>query len=1219
MRRMFLVLALAVGPLMVAGCSDDSAPPANNKCEEEGKKRCNGTTIQVCTKGSNEDLDWVDESDCGKKSLSCLDNGTTVKCSAGCSDTCSDENATRCRGTEIETCTKGSDGCKAWVAGTNCADTSQICEETGGTAACAGKCTNACPNAGDSRCSGTKIETCATGASGCLEWIAGYDCATSGQACDASSGSATCSTTCTGSPADIKNATPADAATDVASTLSKLDWDDVTGASGYAVYFGDASITGQCPPPNYPDPAYMVTTASEYPVTLVDNGSYCWKVVARDATGGCVAQGPAYTFQTGCMDLVAGAPTVTTPTVLALAPGTTNGLVSLTFSEDVQNVSTSLTWTAVTGSGTQGAVTQIDGKTYSVAFSGLADGDEYTLAVGTGVTDTCGNALAAAVTITLRVLSATANAGKTCADAFDISGAVGEIRLTGDFTDTPTAGTSCGGTPANTVWYKYTAAETGSHVIKFKNNGASSYARLAVFETDACSPYGTEVACQKPSSSAVTMAVNLTAGTTYLILAHSDGSSYSMTDPAISITPPTLPSQTPGDTCAKPIDITGKTFPYQVTGTFKEDPAKGSSCDSSLYNAAWFSYSPPADGWYRLSAINSAFGLSNMEIAIFDGTACDASDKEVGCANANTSGVALLAYLEAAKTYTLVVALDDPGQAHVDPLLLIDPATPAAGQTCDKAIDLSSATFPYTAMGTFGWTPSTTGSCTLTIYNGAWFTYTPTTTGWYDVSGTLTQDTNADANLVVFEGSSCSPTGAEVGCASSNANTASKALYLTSGTTYTILLASSSSYDNNTNPEINIKTVTPAAGETCDQAIDITSSTFPHTQTGSFKWTPHVTGSCSNSLYNAVWFKYTTAAAGWYDVSAELTQSTFNDAQLVIYEGTACFPPTKEQACINSTKDTATTRTYLKGGTTYTLLMASDSSGDDNTDPVVNVTMPTAPTAGQACNVPFDLSSVTFPYTATGTFSWTPHVSVPCDSSNPVYSGAWFTYTPTATGWYTVSGQLTQSSFDDARLMVLEGTTCFPTGKTLGCSAGITDTGQALVQMTAGTTYTIMLAANSSADNNTDPIIDIQSATAPTSPGLSCTLPSTKTSSNHSTNASGHDCWTWSSDAMDTKNDHVFTCDSGVGGDVVVEYTTGATQTTLNFSGTIANYESLGYVRVEVVEGDCFGGASLYCSNNATLATDTGSVTVKPNTTYYIWVTDGYSGHYRPNVDLCLW
>lgn len=1088
--RGLLVCTVAVGWM---ACSDDTSPPKadtgpgvdqgqTDRCTPEGKQRCNGTTIQSCKKGTSGVLDWADDSDCGATNLSCLDNGTKVQCSAGCSDSCQTEDVSRCRGTEIEKCTKGSDGCKAWVVGTNCATTSQVCDESGTAPVCADKCTDGCTTAGDSRCQGSKVETCATGANGCLAWTTGYDCATNGWACGETGGAAKCEFTCSSAPTTIANPTPANAATDVSAATAKLDWDDVASASGYDVYLGDTSVTGACPPPAYPDTAYQRTTASEWPVTLADNKSYCWKVVARNATGGCIAEGAAYTFSTGCTDAVAGAPTVTSGTTVSLSSGATAGSLTLTFSEDVQNVSSSLTWTAVTGTGTLGAVTQVDAKTYTVAFSGLASGDSYTLAVGTGVTDSCGTALAAAVTINISVLNPGATAGTTCADALDITGASGAIALTGDFTDDPTVGGTCDTTPTNAVWYKFTAAVSGVHSFLVENaTTTAAYTRLAVFETDACSPYGTEVTCQSPSSKTASAGASLTAGTTYLILAHTDGGTYTMIDPKITVTPP---SQALGASCDKPIDLSNKTFPYQAKGEFTTAPAAGSSCDSTLFNAAWFSYKPAADGWYRVSAINSALGTSNMDIAVFEGTACNPYGTEVTCAGTASFSVAALAYLKASTTYTLLVAPSNVGEQHKDPLILIEPLTPAAGQTCDQAINVSSATFPYTA-------------------------------------------------------------------------------------------------------------------------------------TGSFTWNPHVQGSCDSSIYNGTWFSYTPTATGWYDVSGKLTQSTLDDADLVIFEGSGCYPTGAERACLSSTTDTAATQTYFVSGTTYTILLASDSSSDVNTDPTLDIGGPLTPAAGQTCDQAIDLSSVTFPYTATGTFTWNPHVTGGCDSS--IYNGAWFKYTPATTGWYDITGQLTQSTLDDARLVVFDGSGCFPTGTELGCSAGTTDTGAALVQLTAGTTYTILLAANLANDVNTDPIINIQPGSAPPE-GLSCSLTAKTTSANHTVDGSGHDCWAWTADASDTSNDHTFSCDSIVGGDVVVEYTTGASQTTLNFDAVIANYDTNAYLRVEVSAGTCTAPTgSLYCTSSSSLQADAGSVTVTPNTTYFIWVTDGFTGNFRPDVNLCLW
>ncbi len=82
------------------------------------------------------------------------------------------------------------------------------------------------------------------------------------------------------------------------------------------------------------------------------------------------------------------------------------GVTLLTFNEDVFNVIGNLTWTPVTGSGTMGTVTQLTTNSFAVPFSGVANGDEYTLSVPVTVTDFCGNAIAAQVDITITIPAA---------------------------------------------------------------------------------------------------------------------------------------------------------------------------------------------------------------------------------------------------------------------------------------------------------------------------------------------------------------------------------------------------------------------------------------------------------------------------------------------------------------------------------------------------------------------------------------------------------------------------------------------------------------------------------------------------------------------------------------------------------------------------------------------------------------------------------------------
>ena len=67
-------------------------------------------------------------------------------------------------------------------------------------------------------------------------------------------------------------------------------------------------------------------------------------------------------------------------------------------------------------------------------------------------------------------------------------------------------------------------------------------------------------------------------GTSNLILFHTDGTSYSMTNPTINIHEV---GQGPGEKCPVAIDLTSVTFPHTITGNFVVDAASGPSCGAT--------------------------------------------------------------------------------------------------------------------------------------------------------------------------------------------------------------------------------------------------------------------------------------------------------------------------------------------------------------------------------------------------------------------------------------------------------------------------------------------------------------------------------------------------------------------------------------------------------------------------------------------------------------
>jgi len=178
------------------------------------------------------------------------------------------------------------------------------------------------------------------------------------------------------------NPSPPNAATGVNRiTTTTFDWDDAAGAETYDVYLGTT-----CPPPSYPSPLYQtVTDSALVDLNLTERTDYCWRVVAVGADPGCYTEGPLWTLETACDDPGPGAPAVTSSGT-NYPSGTTGGSYALIFSEPVTGVATNLIWTPVVGSGTLDRVTTIDARNYALDFSGVTDGDVYTVSVTGGVT-----------------------------------------------------------------------------------------------------------------------------------------------------------------------------------------------------------------------------------------------------------------------------------------------------------------------------------------------------------------------------------------------------------------------------------------------------------------------------------------------------------------------------------------------------------------------------------------------------------------------------------------------------------------------------------------------------------------------------------------------------------------------------------------------------------------------------------------------------------------
>ncbi|HVY47391.1 MAG TPA: hypothetical protein VHB21_15995, partial [Minicystis sp.] len=257
--------------------------------------------------------------------------------------------------------------------------------------------------------------------------------------------------------------------------------------------------------------------------------------------------------------------------------------------------------------------------------------------------------------------------GDTCASADDVTGATFPVQLTGQFDQDPAVGGSCDTTPNNAVWFAYSPASTGPYQIHATNHTTTNaYARLAVFDGTSCSPLGAEVSCTTNSATDVSTTDTLEQGKTYLILFHTDGDTYTMVDPEISIGPPPA-----GSVCDNAVDVTGASFPVQLTGEFDDDPAVGGSCDTTPNNAVWFSFIPATTASYTISVANATTTFAYSRLAVFDGAGCSPLGTEVTCVTNSAKTASAQVSLTAGHPYRILFHTDGDSYTMVDPQITI--------------------------------------------------------------------------------------------------------------------------------------------------------------------------------------------------------------------------------------------------------------------------------------------------------------------------------------------------------------------------------------------------------------------------------------------------------------------------------------------------------------------------------------------------------------------
>lgn len=173
-------------------CNDDEEPAVcETTCTDEctdGELQCDPDTdwVQTCELQDTGCYDWSDTTDCADTGEVCDDTLDPVGCSPICIDDCDTVGANQCSDTteELWVCeVDDTTGCNVWNVAEDCATTADYCDDAADECA---SCTHGCDTEGATQCSDTteEIWTCTADDDGCRDWVPGTDCATSSQICD---------------------------------------------------------------------------------------------------------------------------------------------------------------------------------------------------------------------------------------------------------------------------------------------------------------------------------------------------------------------------------------------------------------------------------------------------------------------------------------------------------------------------------------------------------------------------------------------------------------------------------------------------------------------------------------------------------------------------------------------------------------------------------------------------------------------------------------------------------------------------------------------------------------------------------------------------------------------------------------------------------------------------------------------------------------------------
>ncbi len=244
-----------------------------------------------------------------------------------------------------------------------------------------------------------------------------------------------------------------------------------------------------------------------------------------------------------------------------------------------------------------------------------------------------------------------------------------------------------------------------------------------------------------------------------------------------------LPPPATNDDCANAIAVSSIPFTATFSNVSSTPDGIPGSCNSgsatTMQNSVWFSFTPTITQDYRVTALPSGY-----DAILLVSTGDCTTQTEVACFDGPESGVV---NMTAGTTYLIQIGdwgLFPGGGATT---FLVDVFVPLTNDDCANPTPITSLPFTVLVDNSTATADGIPGSCNsttaTTMQNSVWYSFTPATTGLYDLS--VDNGGGYDAIVIVSEGGCAAQS--EIACGDEPEPIA-VSVTLNAGTTYLIQL-----------------------------------------------------------------------------------------------------------------------------------------------------------------------------------------------------------------------------------------------------------------------------------------------------------------------------------------------------------------------------------------------------------------------------------------------